>query len=233
MYTIKELADAILTAKNVASSRELSDIETLYATPHGFPYELDKKNAPQAETLYGSRKFGKQVNILMGKPRPWGMNIVGQTKDGNWVMKQDFREAIELLNLFPYTPPARNDNNDQPESQDELKAWQNSFEEQISISLHESEEIRKHRIENANKFPKRVALMTYVFVRNSDIVVETLLRAKGVCEKCNSPAPFTKKSNGEPYLEVHHKVPLAKNGEDSLENTIALCPNCHRENHYG
>ncbi|WP_342542729.1 HNH endonuclease signature motif containing protein [Paenisporosarcina sp. FSL H8-0542] len=36
-----------------------------------------------------------------------------------------------------------------------------------------------------------------------------------------------------PYLEVHHIKRLADNGEDSVENAIAVCPNCHRELHFG
>ena len=39
--------------------------------------------------------------------------------------------------------------------------------------------------------------------------------------------------DGTPYLEVHHKIPLAKDGEDTIENAEALCPNCHREKHFG
>lgn len=55
-------------------------------------------------------------------------------------------------------------------------------------------------------------------------------RAKGVCQLCLQPAPF---SNGksEPYLETHHIIWLAKGGEDSIDNTVALCPNCHRKMH--
>jgi 5-methylcytosine-specific restriction protein A len=34
-------------------------------------------------------------------------------------------------------------------------------------------------------------------------------------------------------LEVHHKTPLSARGEDTVENAIALCANCHRELHYG
>ena len=55
--------------------------------------------------------------------------------------------------------------------------------------------------------------------------------AQGICGKCNSPAPFRKLSNNEPFLEVHHMIPLSKKGIDELENTVALCPNCHREIH--
>ena len=44
------------------------------------------------------------------------------------------------------------------------------------------------------------------------------------------PAPF-KKRNGEPFLEVHHVMWLSEGGSDSIENTVALCPNCHRKVH--
>ncbi|MEE7094460.1 HNH endonuclease, partial [Escherichia coli O10] len=39
--------------------------------------------------------------------------------------------------------------------------------------------------------------------------------------------------DGTPFLEVHHIEWLSKGGEDSVENAIALCPNCHRQAHYG
>ncbi|PNA00002.1 restriction endonuclease [Pseudomonas sp. FW305-17] len=55
-------------------------------------------------------------------------------------------------------------------------------------------------------------------------------RAKGNCELCTKPAPFERR-NGEPYLETHHIHWLASGGADSVENTVALCPNCHRRMH--
>jgi len=30
---------------------------------------------------------------------------------------------------------------------------------------------------------------------------------------------------------VHHIIPLADGGPDTLENVAALCPNCHRKMH--
>jgi len=45
-------------------------------------------------------------------------------------------------------------------------------------------------------------------------------------------APF-KKTDGDPYLEVHHIKQLAKGGPDTAMNAVALCPNCHKEAHYG
>ncbi|MBR4375650.1 MAG: HNH endonuclease, partial [Spirochaetia bacterium] len=56
--------------------------------------------------------------------------------------------------------------------------------------------------------------------------------ANNKCELCNSPAPFYNR-NGEPYFEIHHLIPLSEGGEDTIYNTVCLCPNCHRELHYG
>ena len=52
-------------------------------------------------------------------------------------------------------------------------------------------------------------------------------RSKGICESCDTPAPFETR-NGTPYLEVHHLIPISKGGPDHPENVAAVCPNCHR-----
>ncbi len=59
-----------------------------------------------------------------------------------------------------------------------------------------------------------------------------LQEANGICECCGSPAPF-EKDDGSTYLEVHHLRTLADYGSDTVENAVAICPNCHRELHYG
>ena len=41
-----------------------------------------------------------------------------------------------------------------------------------------------------------------------------------------------RKKDGTPYLESHHIIWLKDGGADSLENTVALCPNCHRKMHH-
>ena len=60
----------------------------------------------------------------------------------------------------------------------------------------------------------------------------TLCRAKGICELCKTKAPF-QKEDGLPYLEIHHIKQLADGGPDTPDNTVALCPNCHRLLHHG
>lgn len=69
-------------------------------------------------------------------------------------------------------------------------------------------------------------------VFDSDQIVSEYARrrAGGTCQLCNRPAPFRDR-DGEPFLEIHHIVPLAEGGQDSIENVVALCPNCHRRMH--
>ena len=80
---------------------------------------------------------------------------------------------------------------------------------------------------------KKVVVLSTVFERDPDVVAETLFRSNGICGRCMKPAPFNRKKDGRPYLEVHHLIPLSKGGSDELSNVIALCPNCHRESHFG
>lgn len=92
---------------------------------------------------------------------------------------------------------------------------------------------RAKRLATAPKKPTIRLVSVMDFDRNPDVVAEVLTQALGKCQECGAPAPFARKSDGSPYLEVHHKIPLSFGGEDTVANAIALCPNCHREAHYG
>lgn len=70
-------------------------------------------------------------------------------------------------------------------------------------------------------------------MRYPNVIVAILERAKGICERCHKPAPFYRTLDSTPYLEVHHVIPLSKDGDNTVDNAIALCPNCHREVHFG
>lgn len=110
-----------------------------------------------------------------------------------------------------------------------------SFVNRVQIAQKDSSEARRKRLANAPIHPPRVEITStsVVYSRNPDVVAEALYLAKGICQMCYEPAPFISKSTGEPYLEVHHIDHLAKGGEDTIGNAIAICPNCHRQAHYG
>jgi 5-methylcytosine-specific restriction protein A len=106
------------------------------------------------------------------------------------------------------------------------------FEAKIRASMKDAH-ARAERIAKAPRKPSQRIVQSVVFDRNPDVVAEVLLRANGKCEYCNSQAPFIRKKDKTPYLEVHHKQQLSHGGEDTVENAIAVCPNCHRQAHHG
>lgn len=71
----------------------------------------------------------------------------------------------------------------------------------------------------------------HVLVRSAAARTRVLARAAGRCELCR--APGFEMVDGRVFLETHHIVPLAEGGPDTDENVAALCPNDHREAHFG
>ena len=70
------------------------------------------------------------------------------------------------------------------------------------------------------------------YERRADVKAWVLRQAGGRCELCGCDAPFMR-TDGTPYLELHHAVQLAEGGADTVENAVALCANCHRWLHHG
>jgi len=115
----------------------------------------------------------------------------------------------------------------------EFDKFTQEFHEGVQKSIHDTDENRNLRLLNASKVPTKITVTTTVFRRNYDVVATVLIRAAGKCEGCELDAPFIKSADKKPYLEVHHRVPLSQGGDDTVNNAIALCPNCHRKRHFG
>jgi hypothetical protein len=107
------------------------------------------------------------------------------------------------------------------------------FDEQVDRARMLSSAERAANLRASASPPTFRMVMTTAFVRSPVVAAEVLERAAGHCERCGKPAPFFRASNNTPYLEVHHRIRLADGGYDSVENAIALCPNCHRRLHHG
>ena len=69
------------------------------------------------------------------------------------------------------------------------------------------------------------------FVRSAPVRKRVLNRADGRCEWCGEYGFAT--HDGAIFLETHHIVPLSEGGPDKSSNVVALCPNHHREAHFG
>ena len=73
--------------------------------------------------------------------------------------------------------------------------------------------------------------------RDRDIREVCLMRAGYQCEINSEHTSFTT-VNGRQYVESHHIIPLKYQDQfnfnlDTVDNLIALCPNCHKAIHYG
>ena len=109
---------------------------------------------------------------------------------------------------------------------------QNEEKLEKSISRKTIQEIKELAIQisNSNKnkhLVRKVSTNTYY----RDPVIRELVKelAKGICQLCENKAPFEVK--GKPFLHVHHIEYLSNGGEDTIENAIAVCPNCHAKIH--
>ena len=155
--------------------------------------------------------------------RWWSVWSIGySTKDRGflWEMRPEVIEALEGLGWIQTGP-----------LQD--SARQEGLDTSIEESMRCTDAERRRRLASAPKHAKRLSVTRPEFQRNPDVASVVLIGAKGHCDLCGTPAPFERASNGTPYLEIHHIVPLSKGGEDTIRNAVALCANCHRFLHYG
>jgi 5-methylcytosine-specific restriction protein A len=88
----------------------------------------------------------------------------------------------------------------------------------------------KARAKGAKKKPTVRTTEAAVYVRDAAVAEYAKRLAAGKCDLCEQAAPFKNKQN-QAYLECHHIVWLAQGGEDTIDNAVALCPNCHRKMH--
>jgi len=92
--------------------------------------------------------------------------------------------------------------------------------------------IEKPSLPAGNKNPPANSSSVVQYVRDELVRRWVLSASNGYCESCGCPAPFND-VDGQPYLEVHHVRRLSDGGSDTVSNTVALCPNCHRQLHHG
>jgi len=96
------------------------------------------------------------------------------------------------------------------------------------------EDLRNSALEAGTSTPSvvtKAALKNYIS-RSATIRAYALARSNGYCENCDKVAPFFT-SDDAPFLEVHHIYRLSDGGPDRVDSVAAICPNCHREAHFG
>lgn len=93
-----------------------------------------------------------------------------------------------------------------------------------------NEEIEHKNLIYTGKSGSSRETISMIYTRDPDIIEYAKRRANGFCELCGNKLDFLDK-DGRPFLETHHIEWLSKGGEDTIENTVALCPNCHSRMH--
>jgi len=93
-----------------------------------------------------------------------------------------------------------------------------------------SDESLKEKVKKEKKSPKKRMIEVSSYDRSPHVVEYAKRRANGKCQLCKKDAPFKDKNN-IPYLECHHIIWISKGGKDTIENVVALCPNCHKKMH--
>ena len=78
--------------------------------------------------------------------------------------------------------------------------------------------------------PEKQESARTAYERDPLVKAWVLQNANGNCELCRNSGPFIDRS-GRRFLEVHHVISLSDHGSDTIENAVALCPNCHRKCH--
>ncbi|MEK7954326.1 HNH endonuclease [Luteolibacter soli] len=152
---------------------------------------LTVRNLTALETL-----FGRSVLIKCSDGQP----LKERSRSGGW---SEVFDVGDLLELKPVTD----------------EQLERETDDRVAASMRMDDKTLAKRLREAPKLPERVQLVSVGFRRNPDVIVAVLRRAKGSCEKCGKKAPFARKSDGSPYLEVHHWKPLANGGEDTVENS--------------
>ena len=86
--------------------------------------------------------------------------------------------------------------------------------------------------------PRKINSSTSRYVRSAFEKQKALNLSNGKCQMPGCCHELFVNKNGEPYLEVHHIIPMNAQGNfesniDIADNMVCLCPSCHREVHHG
>jgi 5-methylcytosine-specific restriction protein A len=162
--------------------------------------------------VFKKKKYHYQGRVELAAP-PY----LAQQPDQDGQMRQVWMFPLKLVGPNR-SPTIASEVLTQKQEDDEKKAHRLS-DEQLALRAAQAPKKARSRLTSSHQYQ-----------RNPYIVEQARRRADGLCQLCDQPAPF-KNKKGTPFLEVHHVQWLAKGGTDTLDNTVALCPNCHRKMH--
>lgn len=133
-------------------------------------------------------------------------------------------------------PPAKNVG---PTNIKKIEKFINALENKSNEEYAYFESLVKENINKNNVIiPSGIAKSDIIsssvttYQRDPSVKAWVFKNSNWICECCKKNSPFIS-NDGNPFLEVHHMKRLSDGGSDTVNNVVALCPNCHREIHYG
>lgn len=163
---------------------------------------------------------GEELHVFEIEEGAWEVTYVGEYQYKNYSNLQlpdsndEMREAIR----FELVPVGGLEMDTGERSLDELSREELYEQAEASVSGEQT--------------PTETSSSRTTYQRSEVVKQYALEEADGVCQGCESEAPFLDES-GEPFLEVHHMKRRSDGGADHPDNVVALCPNCHRRVHHG
>lgn len=213
---------------------DFSFLEWLMVNHHGYVLNLRKKGVKRQVALHTAwckkvtqRKKTDRVSPFTGqKYKKVVAHELSQLL--NWAASEKIEQSdISICSSCnPFQP-----NNDYIQHGHEL--LDNHFECEMLAAHRMSNEEHELELSRLNTEAKTRVFTARQIERNPSVVREVLKSAKGVCNNCKKLGPFKRRTDGSPFLEVHHIKPLSEKGDDVVSNCEALCPNCHRKEHFG
>lgn len=183
-------------------------------------------------------KYNNGINFVKKEYYEELSNKFNRTKKSFEYRMQNISYVLSLMGRtwIKGLPPAKNVGSNNTKK---IEKFINEIENKNNIKNAYFESIVKENI-NKEKIDKPIGISkpdtissnVTLYQRDPYVKAWVLKNSNWICECCKNPSPFIS-NDGIPFLEVHHMKRLSDGGSDTITNVVALCPNCHREIHYG
>lgn len=162
---------------------------------------------------------------------------ISQAESPPSIEKEETTKTTNAPQDVESEPPTATEPSEPPSDSEEeaVDQFQTRVNTEVPDATAKLRKLRKQAEADATENPVKHTQSTSSgtqYQRSDKIREYALARADGQCEACGNAAPFDT-PGGEPFLEVHHVDELGKGGADDPTLVVAICPNCHREVHYG
>jgi len=183
----------------------------------------------------------ESLSLLLESPVHGARELV-LGNSGTWVRGPTFEikkpATNRVLNAIKSSTKSKKSRNKLNKILGAINDKNNSISEELEVESSFEDEVKEALATNldnvsGNTSPSQKEVRSYQYVRDPKVVAHILKKAKGICYDCNNNGPFISKTTGYHYLEAHHIQMLKDGGPDTIDNVVALCPNCHRKRHYG